>query len=378
MNDLNLKRKLLASLERKRAHDWSYDSGKILSSMCSSPLQEAWEAFEMFKETNALDPKIFPSVEELEREVIEEIGELLSLRNAGGYITSGGTEGNMFALWLERKVTNGEKVVAPKSVHYSVRKACDLQQVDLVLTETDEEYRADPENMQKEIDEETFAVIATAGTASLGLVDPVSEIAELVEGYECNLHVDACFGGFILPFLEDNSSWDFQVEEVSSISADPHKMGLAPIPAGAVLVRERDWLEELKMDVSCLDEVRPTLLGTRPGGSIASTWAALKSLGFEGYQKIIERCLELTQKIADGIRKIKSLDLLIEPELNIVAFTSSKVSPKRIQRRLEEKGWLVSVNKWPESVRLVVMPHHKFKHVESFLKDLETCVTDVL
>lgn len=368
---------LLDSLRKYRDLDWSYDSGRVFSSMCSKPLEEASKAYSIFLETNALDSRIFPSTEKLEDEAIEKIGGLFSNPQAGGYITSGGTEGNIFALWLARKLHGGNKVIAPVSAHYSVNKACDLQQVNLVRTRLDDDYRAEIESIKEEVDRRSLAIVISAGTTALGKVDPVLDVAEVAEDAGCFLHVDASFGGFVLPFTEDARSWDFEIGQVSSIAADPHKMGLTPIPSGALLVRERKWLDNLKTDIPYLSETKQTLLGTRTGASIASVWTALRSLGAQGYRKIIGKCMELTDRLAEGIRKIGGLELVTEPELNLVAFTSPSLNLHEIQEALEEKDWLVSLNQQPESIRLIVMPHHDGQDIDSFLFDLEKCAEEL-
>jgi len=370
---MNLKESLKLLKERRRL-DLSYDSGRIFSSMCSRPLKAAVEAYMVYLETNLLDAKIFPSAKTLEEEAIGEIARLFSGPDAGGYITSGGTEGNIAALWVARKLLKRKSVVAPVSAHYSIDKACDLQQLELLRTRLGDDHRASVESIQEVVNRKTLAIVATAGTTSLGLVDPIKEIAEIAEDNRCFLHVDASFGGFVLPFLKNPPAWDFSVDGVSSIVADPHKMGLAPIPAGSVLFREKGWLEALEIEVPYLSRTSSTLLGTRSGASAAAVWAALTSLGCEGYRKIVKRCMGLTQKLAEGIKKIDGLELVVEPELNIVAFRSDVVNLRELNETLEAKGWLASFSKQPESIRLVVMPHHRLKHVTSFLSDLRECL----
>lgn len=342
--------------------------------MCSKPLKVAADAYLMFLETNLLDPKIFPSAKSLEKEAIRKIGELVSNPEAAGYITSGGTEGNIVALWVARKLLKRKNVVAPLSAHYSVTKACDFQQLNLIHTELDETYHASVNGIQENVDKETLAIVATAGTTALGLVDPIKEIGEIAEDFGCFLHVDASFGGFVLPFIKNFSPWDFRVDSVSSVTIDPHKMGLAPIPAGSILFRERSWLETIESDPSYLNSSNSTLLGTRPGASAAAVWALFNSLGHEGYQKIVKRCMDLTQKLANGIKKMNGLYLVVEPELNIIAVKSDIVDLSDVCEKLEAKGWLTSMNHWPKSIRLVVMPHHRPEHINSFLADLSECL----
>jgi tyrosine decarboxylase/aspartate 1-decarboxylase len=327
-------------------------------------------------ETNLLDEEIFPSARALEEEVIKKIAELFSGPEATGYITSGGTEGNIVALLVARKLRRRKNVLAPASAHHSIRRACELQQLRLVYSKLND-HRASVDDIQEKAGGDTIAIVATAGTTALGVVDPIEELAEIAEDCGCFLHVDAAFGGFVLPFLKNPPRWDFDVTGVSSIVADPHKMGLAPIPAGSVLFRCAEWSRVLGLEAPYLNKENTTLLGTRPGASAAAVWAAINSLGWNGYRRIVGRCMALTKKLANGIEKIEGLNLLLKPEINIVAFDSDTVDLQRLKSALRVRSWLVSLNRRPRSLRLLVMPHHQRVHVASFLNDLRKCVEEL-
>lgn len=362
-------KKYLRYLEEKRKKDPGYRSGRVFSSMCTLPRKEVVKAYLKFLETNALDPRVFPSVKELEEEVVREAGKFFSHPEAFGYVTSGGTEGNLMALWVAREVTGRRKIVAPLSAHYSIRKACSLLGLELVQVGLGKDYKAEVEEVEKKVDGETAALVATAGTTSLGVVDPVEEMAEVAVEKGCFLHVDASLGGFVLPFL-GRRGWDFGVEGVSSLTADFHKMGGSPIPSGLLLFREREWLEKVEEEVPYLGGKTFTLLGTRPGASVAAAWMAMKLM--DG--KEARRCVELAKELAEGIRKVKGLSLIVEPELNVVVFRHESLSCLELERRLGERGWVVSRSDFPEGIRLVVMPHHRPPHLASFLRDLRICV----
>jgi tyrosine decarboxylase/aspartate 1-decarboxylase len=359
----------LRLLEERRKKDPGYRSGRVFSSLCTLPRREVVRAYLRFLETNALDPRVFPSVKELEEEVVGEAGRWFSCPGAAGYVTSGGTEGNLVALWVAREVTGRRKVVAPLSSHYSVRKACSLLGLRLVLTGLGEDYRADVGEVERKVDGKTAAVVATAGTASLGLVDPVEEMAEVAQRRGCFLHVDASLGGFLLPFL-GRKGWDFGVEGVSSLTADLHKLGGAPIPSGLLLFRRGEWLERVGWEVPYLGGRTHTLLGTRPGASVAACWLALKLL--DGREA--RRCVEMARRLAEGIRRVEGVRLVAEPELNVVVFTHERLGVSELEGELGRRGWVVSRSDLPEGIRLVVMPHHRPSHLRSFLRDLGEAV----
>jgi tyrosine decarboxylase/aspartate 1-decarboxylase len=149
-------------------------------------------------------------------------------------------------------------------------------------------------------------------------------------------------------------------------------MGLAPIPTGGILFRNREYLESMSIETPYLTEDRQsTIVGTRTGASTAATWALLKHLGREGYRKIATRCMELTHYLAEGIGKA-GFELITEPELNIVAFRSSKLTMDEISNGMVDRGWLPSISAYPKAIRIIIMPHIKKEHLENFLADLKS------
>ena len=149
--------------------------------------------------------------------------------------------------------------------------------------------------------------------------------------------MDAAFGGFSIPFLNEIGynlpKFDFTLPGVCSITIDPHKMGLTPIPTGGILFRDKSYLEVMSIETPYLTEDRQsTIVGTRTGASTAATWALMKYLGRNGYKKVVERCMELTRLLAQGVCKSGFL-LVTEPQLNIVAFNSEEMTVWEIANR---------------------------------------------
>ena len=182
------------------------------------------------------------------------------------------------------------------------------------------------------------------------------------------MHVDAAFGGLIIPFLSDAATFDFRLKGVNSITVDPHKMGLATIPAGGILFRDNTYLPHIKTETPYLTEgAQYTFVGTRSGASVAATWAVFESLGREGFKETVDRCLKLTEILSAGL-KSQGINLVAEPALNIVAFRCS--NSKLLAEVLWQRGWFVSYVPRLDCVRIIVMPHLKKRHIQSFLKDL--------
>lgn len=372
--------RVLELLEEFRSRDMTYTSGRILGSMCTSSHPLARRVYCDFLESNLGDPGLFRGTRELESRVIGMLGELLSEPDAAGHIITGGTEANLMAMRAARNMAGADKpeIIVPKSAHFSFRKASDIMGLELREAELDRDYRVDVGSVREMISDNTVAIVGVAGTTELGRVDPIAELSDICIEEGIHLHVDAAFGGFIIPFLRDAGfelpEFDFKLPGVSSITIDPHKMGLAPIPSGCILFRDETYLDAMSIETPYLTEKQQsTIVGTRTGASAAATWAVLRHMGRSGYRELALRVMDVTCRLNEGLRDL-GYEPVIEPELNIVAFNHPSMSPEKLASRLEESGWAVSVSACPPAIRVVVMPHIKAEHIELFLDDLKTLI----
>ncbi len=385
MNEKGLPKSLvLQQLKSKLKEDFTYDSGKILGSMCTEPHAFAKQVYTKFLEKNLGDPGLFPATAGLEKEAIQLLGSLLSNPNARGHFVSGGTEANIIALWAARNLSKEKRneVIVPVSAHYSFDKAGDLLGLKLIRVKLNERYQVDTAAVKEAITSRTLAIVGIAGTTDLGIVDPIPELSEIAMAHKLYLHVDAAFGGFVLPFFRElgyaNFDFDFKLPGVCSITVDPHKMGLAPIPAGGILFRNEAIMKSVSVEVPYLaggNTEQSTIVGTRSGASAVAVWALLTHLGREGYKAVVERCMSLTWKLAEGIEKMDEVSLVTKPVMNIVGIKSNDTDIHLLAQKLREKGWAVSL--FPNHIRIAVMPHIKLVHVQGFLKELRRIVTEI-
>ena len=368
MND----EEILNKLKRLRSQDTDFSKGRVFSAVSTIPPDVSLEAFKIFADTNALDEHLFSTTRKIEAECISWLGNLLHNPKAAGYVTTGGTEANMFALWAAKE-NNKDKneIIVPESAHYSIEKIARIMNLKINYVALDENFRADVLEIEDKISGRTLAVVATAGTSALGMVDPVSEISELCD--DIFLHVDSAFGGFVIPFLDRKIPFDFELPNVSSITIDPHKMGSAPFPSGAVLLRNNELLKNLKICPPYIPIETYTLLGTRSGGAIAATWATFKSIGVPGYKKIVDRCMENTWFFRDELKR-RGFELVTEPDLNVMGI---KVDDPGIVKKLEGIGWRISMNQKPKSLRIIIMPHINKENIREFIDDLERIANEI-
>lgn len=361
--------------------DYDYSDGRILGSMCTEAHPFAKEVYCKFLDTNLGDPGLFKGTKKIEEMVVKSIGEMLNLDNAYGNIVTGGTEANLMAIRAARNharkykgIVDGE-IIIPDSAHFSFKKAADMLNLKIVEVKIDENYKIDVESLKEVISPKTVAIVAIAGTTELGLIDPIEEISKIALENNIYFHVDAAFGGFSIPFLKelgyDLPVFDFSLEGVCSVTVDPHKMGLAPIPAGGIIFRCEEYLEVMAVDSPYLTvKTQSTIVGTRLGASSAATYAIMKYFGKEGYCRLIQNQMENTHYLAENLKKL-GYEIICEPELNIVAFNHPEIETNDLAQKLDDLGWKVSVAKCPVAIRVVLMNHIKKNHIKELLKDLK-------
>jgi len=370
-------------LEKILQQDLSFSNGTILGSMCTLPHNFAQEIFTIYIDKNVGDPGLFPATAELEDQTISMLGDLLSSRSAAGFILTGGSEANIVALWTAKTLhkSKGNEVLVPESAHFCFDKAASLLDLRIKKIKLTKEHTVSISDLEKQITSKTIALVGIAGTTALGVVDPIPELSRIAQERDLYLHVDAAFGGFVLPFLKhigrSSIPFDFSLPGVCSITIDPHKMGMSVIPSGGILYRSAKLASVVKVFVPYLsggETAQATIVGTRSGASVLATWALLKHLGRQGYAEVVKRCMELTDYLAQTVKEIDELSLLTEPVLNIIGISSRTISIQELAQRLRKKGWALSLFK--EHMRIVLMPHLKREHIEKFVIHLKETVRD--
>ncbi|MFX1499281.1 MAG: tyrosine decarboxylase MfnA [Promethearchaeota archaeon] len=382
------KKEILRLLEKKLEIDLTYQSGSILGSMNTEPLDFGKELYHKFVSKNLGDPGLFLGTAKLEEEIVKEIGELFEGKDIIGTFTTGGSEANLIAMRIAKKLNPKIKhpeVVVPVSAHISFDKAADLLDIKLRKARLHKDYTLDLDHYKSLINKKTCGIVGVAGTTSLGLVDPIKEIGEYIESLKNNrifFHIDAAFGGFVLPFLKRLSyeipSWDFSVESVDSITADPHKMGLGVIPSGGFFIRDSSILQKTGFQIPYLaggNFKHFQIVGTRAGGPIIAFWGIMKMLGINGFKKIVKSCMDNTEFLSRRISEIKGLKLASKTTMNIVGITTeSGKSICEIDTELRKKDWMLGKFEEFNLIRIVVMPHVEREHLSHFLDDLEIIV----
>ena len=340
---------------------------RVLSSMCTEPHPAAREAAERFLATNPGDPATYQTVAELEDRAVSLLGEVAGLADPAGYIASGGTEANIQAVRIARERARDHgivtpNVVMPESGHFSFRKAADVLGVDLRVVPTDDDHRVHLDAVRETVDASTAMVVGVAGSTEYGRVDPIVELGEIAGSVDALFHVDAAWGGFVLPF--SGHDWHFGHAAVDTMTIDPHKMGQAAIPAGGLLVRDGSLLDRLVVDTPYLEtSSQVTLTGTRSGAGVASVVAAMEALWPAGYADQYERSMANARWLAGEFERLGHEP--VEPILPLVAADV----PDEIIESVRADGWRVARTGAGE-LRIVCMPHVNRTTLESFVVDL--------
>lgn len=321
-----------------RAHDLPTHGGRTLAYVYDSGRPEvdavAREAMAEFAATNGLDPTAFGSLAVMEHEVVSFVADLLDApAGFAGSVTSGGTESCLLAVLAARDARPDlirPQIIAPTTVHAAFHKAAHLFGLDLHLVDVDPvTFRADPPAMVAALTERTVLVVVSAPSYAHGVVDPVAPIAGEAAARGIRCHVDACIGGFVLPFLDGPAAsapeWSFAVPGVTSISADLHKYGYAPKGA-SVLVHRSNALRHSQFwataDWPGYGVVNSTLQSTKSGGPLAAAWSTVQLLGRDGYAALATAARQAALTVAREAAHIPGVRLLAPPDSTLVALAA--------------------------------------------------------
>lgn len=334
------------------------------------------EAYTMYMSENGLGPLAFPSLKQMEDEVV---GMGLSLlhgsEDACGTLTSGGTDSITMAVkaardyalandFTDKEVEGKLNLVAPWSAHPAFDKAAKMMSLEVRRIPLREDLLADVDAMADAIDKNTIMLVGSAPSFPYGLIDPIEDLGKLACEKDAWLHVDACVGGYIAPFVRMNGgnipAFDFEVEGVSTISADLHKYGYCAKGASTVFFRDKELHQYMIFDCDNWPGGRmitPTLAGTRPGGAISAAWAVMNFLGVKGYREKHKQVTDAREVIEEGVKEL-GFEILGEPQLGILAFSHPEIDVFAIYKQMYLKGWFTSLTTQPKALHLMLSPFH--------------------
>lgn len=340
---------------------------------------------------NGLDPTVFPSVLHLETDIVGIVARHLNGdAETVGNATSGGTESCMLAVKTARDFARAERgierpnLIVPETVHAAFHKAAHYFDMELKSVKVDPvTFRVTPEAIEAAMDERTALVVVSAPSYAHGVVDPVEAVAKLCLDKGVLLHVDACVGGWVLPFFRelgaDIPPFDFSVDGVTSISVDLHKYAYAPKGASVILYRDKN-LRRYQM-FACAGwtgytVINPTIQSTKSAGPLAGAWATLHHLGKTGYLDIVKRTKLATEQLLEGIAAIDGLSILGTPDMSLFSFVAEDFSIWHLADAMKARGWYIQpqlgYGSSPANIHLTVTAT-SLERVDELISDLKEC-----
>jgi glutamate/tyrosine decarboxylase-like PLP-dependent enzyme len=383
--------KLFKLLNQAKQSDANWKAGRTWSLVYhggEKHTQRLLDVYKMFFAANGLSPAAFPSLGRFEKDVVKIMAGLLGGgKQAVGTMTSGGTESILLAVkahrdWFRKKNSKMRpQIIIPASAHPAFYKAAhyfDLEPVTVALNST---FRLAPADVANAVTKATALIVASAPSYPYGMVDPIPELGAIARKNKIGLHVDACLGGAFLPFMKKLGHkippFDFSVPGVTSISADLHKYGFATKGTSVVLYRDsalRRFQFFAKPDWLGGAYASPAMLGTRPGGGIASAWASLMMLGENGYLQLVKKTLKLRDQLFAGINSA-GFEIVGQPHMSVFCFTSRVFDIFSVADKLEKKGWRIDRQKTPPSIHMIVTQNHG-QSVSEFIRDLKSIAAE--
>ncbi|MCK6539102.1 MAG: aminotransferase class V-fold PLP-dependent enzyme [Anaerolineales bacterium] len=338
-------------------------------------------------QSNPLHADVWPSAAKFDAEVVAMTAHMLNSPNACGTVSSGGTESILLAMktyrdWArETKGITKPEMIVPVTAHAAFDKASQYFGIRMIHIPVDSSFRADVEAARGAVSGNTVVIVGSAPSFPHGAVDPIEELSELARENQIGFHTDACLGGFVLPWAERLGvpvpKFDFRLPGVTSISVDTHKYGYAAKGTSVILYRDQelrhyqyytatDWPGGLYFS--------PTFAGSRPGALSAACWAALTSIGAQGYMDATQKILATAEVIKQGIREIPELRVLGDP-LFVIAFASDTLDIYKVLDQMKRKNWSLNGLHRPPCAHICVTLRHTQPGVaERFVEDLRESV----
>lgn len=345
--------------------------------------------YEMYCVSNALHPEVFPSIRKFEAETIRMTATMLhGDENSCGTLTSGGTESILMAMKTYREYARKglgiahPEVVMSEGAHAAFDKAQEYFGIKVIRTPINPDGTTNIAALEAQINANTVGIVGSAPNYAHGSIDDIETLAKIARERKILLHVDACLGGFFLPWAQKLGAkipnFDFSVPGVSSMSCDTHKYGFGPKGESVLLFANRNlrrYMYFVQPDWNGGIYASPTVSGSRPGAPIAGTWAVMVATGEEGYLNAAKGILEARETIVNGTKDIAEVELICDHPTPVVAWksTSSKFDIFMILDAMKRKKWVLDPLQFPEAIHICLTVRHAGKG-EEFVRDFREAV----
>lgn len=366
---------------------------------CDNELSQViLQSFKKFQFTNPLHSDLFPGLQRMESSIVNICLDLYKgNENSIGNVTSGGTESILMSCKAHRDfgkdnydITDPEIIIC-KSAHVAFNKAAHYLGVKLVILDEDPLTREfDVKYLENALNENTILVVASAPSFPHGVIDPIKKIGDIIKSFnfknnkKIGIHLDACLGGFILPFKEiierQDLGCNFSNENITSISIDTHKYGYSPKGSSIIMYRDKSlahYQYHVEPNWPGGIYISPNMAGSRSGAIIAGTWAAIMYHGHSGYLDKTKKILEIVNYIYKELQKIGDIEILAKPDTTVISIGSKKINIYLIGELMSKRGWSLNMLQFPPSMHICVTGVHTKQLGKTFIEDIKSSIKDI-
>lgn len=338
------------------------------------------EIFKKFSYSNPLHPDLFPEIRDMEIDIINMVKKMYNGDNkCCGNLTYGGTESILLSCVTHRdyyknkyNITN-PNMVCFETVHPAFDKACHYFGIKMKKIKTIKQ-------LDKTINSNTILIVGSCPEYSYGTIDPLKEMNEIALKRDVGFHIDCCMGGFLVPFIDEFDYINFDLKGLTSMSIDTHKYGYSLKGSSVLLFKNKEikkFQHFIKKDWVGGVYATPTMMGSKSGGLIASTWSGMLLIGRDNYIKYANSIQTNLKFVKNKFKSNKDIDIIGNPKLNIIAFKSNTVNIYNVLNEMKKKKWNLTVMQNPPSFHLCITKKHTNKIINDFCNDLSISIKNV-
>jgi glutamate/tyrosine decarboxylase-like PLP-dependent enzyme len=330
------------------------------------------EAYALYALDNGRHHHAYPSLKRYEDDIVAWTARLFGNERAIGNFVTGGTEGIFLAVKTARdrarrdRGVSAPEIVVPATAYpiwYEVGHYLDVKVVTIPI---DPAFRADVAAMRAAMNANTVLIMGSAPGYAFGVMDPIESMSSLALEFGVHLHVDACVGGYQLPYLRklgrDVPPFDFTLPGVTSIGADLHKYGYCAIGSSVIVYRDAGTHRDQGYEFDGWRSgkwLNAAMLGSRPGGAVAAAWAVMNFLGDDGYLELTRKVIATSDRLRRGIEAIPGLRIQGNPDMSVFTYVWDRGDIAAIADGLRRRHWFVRPSSSPPSMHMVVTPMHE-------------------